>query len=178
MNREQQDIKSVAFSEEVLSEVRKILTRYPDKRSALIPVLNIAQREFGWISEPIMVYVAELLDLTPPKVFEVVTFYTLLNQRPVGKYLIQVCRTLSCALVGAEDFISYFKKKLGVRVGETTSDGLFTLRTVECLASCGTAPMMQINDTYYENLTLEKVDRILDELKSGNLAPLRSMGEN
>ena len=178
MNREQQDIKSVAFSEEVLSEVQGILARYPDKRSALIPVLNIAQREFGWISEPVMVCIAELLDLTPPKVFEVVTFYTLLNQRPVGTYLIQVCRTLSCALVGAEDLISYFKRKLGVRVGETTSDGLFTLRTVECLASCGTAPMMQINDTYYENLTREKVDRILDELKNGNLAAPKAMGEN
>ncbi len=173
-----QEVKSVAFSDKVLEEVQGILARYPDKRSALIPVLNIAQREFGWISEPVMVYIAELLDLTPPKVFEVVTFYTLLNQRPVGKYLVQVCRTLSCALVGAEDLISYFKRKLGIRVGETTSDGLFTLRTVECLASCGTAPMMQINDTYYENLTREKVDRILDELKNGNHAPLRSMGEN
>jgi NADH-quinone oxidoreductase subunit E len=178
MNQEQQELKSVAFSEDVLSEIQGILARYPDKRSAILPVLNIAQREFGWISEPTMVYIAELLDLTPPKVFEVVTFYTLLNQKPVGKYLLQLCRTLSCSLVGSDELISYLMKKLDIRIGETTSDGLFTLRTVECLGSCGTAPMMQVNHTYYENLTREKVDRILDELRNGNLAPPKSMGEN
>jgi len=173
-----QDIKSVAFSEAVLREMEGILKRYPDKRSALLPVLNIAQREFGWISEPVMTYVAGLLELTPPKVFEVVTFYTLLNQRPVGKCHIQVCRTLSCALMGAEDVVSYLQKKLGIRVGETTPDGLFTLRTVECLASCGTAPMMQVNEAYYENLTREKVDRIVEGFKKGERPVPRAMGEN
>ena len=175
MNRE---LTNVAFSDDVLIEIQEILKHYPDKRSAILPVLNIAQREFGWIDEPTMVYVAELLDLTPPKVFEVVTFYTLLNQKPVGRYLIQVCRTLSCALVGGDDLISYLKRKLDIRVGETTPDGLFTLRTVECLASCGTAPMMQINDTYYENLSREKIDRILEGLRNGEQPVPRAMGEN
>lgn len=175
MNRE---LKSRAFSEKVLFEVGEILKRYPDKRSALLPVLNIAQREFGWISEPVMTYVAGLLELTPPKVFEVVTFYTLLNQKPVGKYHIQVCRALSCALMGAEDVVSYLQKKLGIRVGETTPDGLFTLRTVECLASCGTAPMMQVNEAYYENLTRGKMDRIMEGLKKGERPIPRAMGEN
>ena len=172
------ELNDVAFSDAMLKEVQEILPRYPDKRSALLPVLNLAQREFGWISESVMVYVAELLELTPPKVFEVVTFYTMYHQKPVGKYLLQVCRTLSCALVGAPELVSQLQEKLGIRVGETTSDGLFTLRVVECLASCGTAPMMQVNDTYYENLTTEKLDRILEDLKAGKLALPKAMAEN
>lgn len=170
--------KNVAFSERAEKEIEEILTHYPDKRSALIPVLNLAQAEFGYISEDVMVMVANLLDLTPPKVFEVVTFYTLLNQKPVGRYLIQLCRTLSCALIGSEDILAHLKQRLGIRVGETTQDGLFTLRTVECLASCGTAPVMQINGAFYENLTREKVDRILDDLKRGARPVLKPMGEN
>ena len=173
-----QEVKSVVFSDKVLKEVQEILKRYPDKRSALLPVLNIAQREFGWISEPAMVYIAGLLELTPPKVFEVVTFYTLLNQKPVGKYLVQVCRTLPCSLVGSGEVVSYLKQNLRIQVGETTPDGLFTLRTVECLASCGTAPMMQINDAYYENLTREKMDRIIEGLKNGQEPVPKAMGEN
>lgn len=172
------ELKDVVFTEEVLKEVDGILSRYPDKRSALLPVLNLAQREFGWISESIMVYVAGLLELTPPKVFEVVTFYTMFNQRPVGKYLIQFCRTLSCAITGGESLAAYLQKKLEIRMGETTSDGLFTLRMVECLASCGTGPMMQINNTYYESLTVEKIDRILEDLKAGKLSPPKAMAEN
>jgi NADH-quinone oxidoreductase E subunit len=172
------ETKSVSFSDKVMKEVESILKRYPDKRSALLPVLNIAQREFGWISEPVMIYVAGLLELTPPKVFEVVTFYTLLNQKPVGKYLIQVCRTLSCAITGGEDLVGHLQRKLGIRVGETTPDGLFTLKTVECLASCGTAPAMQINDAYYENLTRGKVDRIIEALRKGERPVPRAMGEN
>jgi NADH-quinone oxidoreductase subunit E len=107
-----------------------------------------------------------VLDLTPIQVYEVVTFYTLFNQKPVGKYHLQVCKTLSCALVGAGQLISHLENKLGIKVGETTEDGLFTLKTVECLASCGTSPMMQVNDAYYENLNGEKVDALLEELRA------------
>ena len=170
--------KKVAFSEKAEEQIREILTRYPDKRSALLPVLNLAQAEFGHISEDVMVIVASLLDLTPPKVYEVLTFYTLLNEKPVGKYLVQLCRTLSCALAGSENILGHFQQKLGIGIGETTADGLFTLRTVECLASCGTAPAVQINGAFYENLTREKVDRILDDLKRGAEPVPKAMGEN
>ncbi|MBI3812288.1 MAG: NADH-quinone oxidoreductase subunit NuoE [Nitrospirae bacterium] len=172
------EIKKVEFSERAQKEIREILTRYPDKRSALLPVLNLAQAEFGYISEDVMVMIAQLLDLTPPKVYEVLTFYTLLNQKPVGKHLIQLCRTLQCALAGSENILDHLQQKLGIRAGETTADGLFTLRTVECLASCGTAPAMQINGVYYENLTREKVDRVLDELKRGVQPVAKPMGAN
>jgi NADH-quinone oxidoreductase E subunit len=170
--------KKVAFSDEGRKEVEELLRCYPDKRSAVIPVLHIAQREFGWISEPVMAYVAGLLDLTPPKVFEVLTFYTLFNQKPVGKYHLQVCRTLPCALAGGENLIRHLAKTLGIRPGETTPDGTFTLRTVECLASCGTAPMMQVNDAYYENLTAEGVDRLLEGFRNGKPAVPKAMGES
>jgi len=172
------DTKKVEFSESTRKQIDEILTHYPDKRSALLPVLNLAQAEFGYISEEVMVLVAQWLDLTPPKVYEVLTFYTLLNERPVGKYLIQLCRTLSCALVGSENILGHLKQRLGIEVGETTPDGLFTLRTVECLASCGTAPVVQINGAFYEKLTREKVDRILDDLKRGDPPMLKPMGEN
>ena len=175
MNQQQENI---VFSDETLKKVELLLTRYPDKRSALLPILDLAQREFGWISESVMVYVAELLELTPPKVFEVVTFYTMYNQRPVGKYHIQLCRTLPCALMGSEDLAGYLQGRLGIRIGETTPDGLFTLKVVECLASCGTAPAVQINDAYYENLTREKLDQLLDRLGKGEKAVPRAMGKN
>lgn len=172
------DTKKIQFSEKAQKEIREILTHYPDKRSALLPVLNLAQAEFGHIGEDVMVMVANLLDLTPPKVYEVVTFYTLLNEKPTGKYLVQLCRTLQCALAGSENILGHLQQKLGIRVGETTQDGLFTLRTVECLASCGTAPAMQINGAFYESLTREKLDRILDDLKRGAQPTLKPMGEN
>ncbi|HEY5594477.1 MAG TPA: NADH-quinone oxidoreductase subunit NuoE [Nitrospiria bacterium] len=172
------DTKKIQFSEKAQQEIQEILTHYPDKRSALLPVLNLAQAEFGHIGEDVMVMVANLLDLTPPKVYEVVTFYTLLNEKPVGKYLIQLCRTLQCALAGSENILGHLQQKLGIRVGETTQDGLFTLRTVECLASCGTAPAMQINGAFYESLTREKLDRILDDLKRGAQPTLKPMGQN
>jgi NADH-quinone oxidoreductase subunit E len=172
------ETKKIEFSTAARERIQEILTHYPDKRSALLPVLNLAQAEFGHIGEETIVLVANTLDLTPPKVYEVLTFYTLLNERPVGTYLIQLCRTLSCALVGSENILDHLRKRLGIGIGETTPDGLFTLRTVECLASCGTAPAMQINGAYYENLTLEKVDRILDDLRKGVKPVPKSMGEN
>ena len=131
----------------------------------MIPVLYLAQREFGYLSPEAIEYVAKLMDLSSARVYGVVTFYTMLNMQPVGKHHIQVCRTLPCALVGEEKIAALVKSKLGIQVGETTPDGKFTLSEVECLASCGTGPMMQINDDYYENLTQEKVEEILRSLK-------------
>jgi NADH-quinone oxidoreductase E subunit len=139
--------------------------RYPQKEAAMLPVLYLAQREFGYLSEEAIAYVAKLMGQSPARVQGVVSFYTMLNMRPIGRHHIQVCRTLPCALGGAEKITGFIKQKLGIDVGQTTADGRFTLSEVECLASCGTAPMMQINDNYYENLTEAKVTQILDSLK-------------
>lgn len=155
-------------------EIAEILSRYPVKRSALIPLLYLAQREQGYITEASMTEIAGLLRLTPSQVYETATFYTMLNLKKVGKFHIQVCKSLMCALVGSDTVIGWMKNKLGITPGETTADGLFTLTAVECLAACGTAPMMQINDDYYERLTEEKVDRILADLKTNGTCPLRS----
>jgi len=152
------------LSEKAIEEIRQAQTRYPHPRSALMPALDIVQREQGWLSEEALVEVGELLDLPPTEVLSVASFYTMYNRRPVGKYLVQVCTNLSCSLLGAERLLDYIGRRLGIEVGETTPDGLFTLVEVECLGSCGTAPVMQINDRYYEELTEEKVDQILDEL--------------
>lgn len=155
-------------------EIAEILSHYPVKRSALIPLLYLAQREQGYITEASMTEIAGLLRLTPSQVYETATFYTMLNLKKVGKFHIQVCKSLMCALVGSDTVIGWMKTKLGIAPGETTTDGLFTLTAVECLAACGTAPMMQINDDYYERLTEEKVDRILADLKTTGTSALKS----
>jgi len=155
-------------------EIDEILSRYPVKRSALIPLLYLAQREQGYVTEAAMKEIAQLLKLTPPQVYETVTFYTVLNLKPVGKFHMQVCKSLMCALAGSDTVIGWIKTKLGIAPGESTPDGLFTLSAVECLASCGTAPMMQINDDYYERLTEEKLDRILADLKTTGTCQLKS----
>lgn len=155
-------------------EIAEILSRYPVKRSALIPLLYLAQREQGYITEASMTEIAGLLKLTPSQVYETATFYTMLNLKKVGTFHIQVCKSLMCALVGSDTVIGWMKTKLGIAPGETTTDGLFTLTAVECLAACGTAPMMQINDDYYERLTEEKVDRILADLKTNGTSTLKS----
>jgi len=155
-------------------EIEQILSRYPVKRSALIPLLYVAQRDKGHVTEEAMTEIARLLKLTPPQVYETITFYTMFNLKPVGKFHIQVCKSLMCALVGSDTIIGWIKTKLGISPGETTTDGLFTLSAVECLASCGTAPMMQINDDYYERLTEEKLDRILADLKTTGTCQLKS----
>ncbi|HET9312473.1 MAG TPA: NAD(P)H-dependent oxidoreductase subunit E, partial [Nitrospira sp.] len=134
-------------------EIDEILSRYPVRRSALIPLLYLAQREHGYITEASMTEIASLLKLTPPQVYETATFYTMLNLKQVGKFHIQVCKSLMCALVGSDTVVAWIKSKLGIGPGETTADGVFTLTLVECLAACGTGPMMQINDDYYERLT-------------------------
>ncbi len=159
----------IKFSEEQLSKVTEIIARYPDgkQKSALIPVLHMAQNEFGgWLDAPVMDYVAELLSIKPIEVYEVASFYSMFNLKPVGKYLFEVCRTGPCMLNGSDEIIQYIKDKLGINEGETTADGLFTLKPAECLGACGYAPMMQLGKNYKEFLTKEKVDKIIDELRA------------
>ena len=156
----------IQFSDKKLQEVQKIVARYPQgkQKSALIPILHLAQEEFGgWLDAPVMDYVASLLDLTPIEVYEVATFYSMFNLRPVGKYVFEVCQTGPCMLRGSDDIIDYIKQKLNIGVGETTSDGLFTLKTVECLGACGYAPMMQLGKHFKEHLTKERIDQIIEE---------------
>jgi NADH-quinone oxidoreductase subunit E len=156
------------FSEQKLKEVDQIIARYPagKQKSALLPVLHMAQQEFGgWLDVPVMDYVAGLLKLEPIEVYEVATFYSMYNLKPVGRYMFEVCQTGPCMLRGSDDIIHYLYEKLGIKPGETTKDGLFTLKTVECLGACGYAPMMQMGKTYREHLTKEKVDTIIDECR-------------
>ncbi len=158
----------IKFTEEKLNKVKEIVARYPDgkQKSALIPVLHLAQGEFGgWLDVPVMDYVAELLNILPIEVYEVATFYTMFNTKPVGKHVLEVCRTGPCMLNGSDDIIDYIKEKLGISEGETTPDGLFTLKPAECLGACGYAPMMQLGKTYREHLTREKVDQLIAELR-------------
>ncbi|SHF33067.1 NADH-quinone oxidoreductase subunit NuoE family protein [Flavisolibacter ginsengisoli] len=156
------------FSEEKLKKVQEIIERYPEgkQKSALLPLLHLAQEENGgWLSVEAMDLVAGLLQLKPIEVYEVATFYSMYNLKPVGKYLFEVCQTGPCMLKGSDEIINYIKKKLDIGVGETTSDGMFTLKTVECLGACGYAPMMQMGKYYKEHLTPEKVDQIIDECR-------------
>ena len=151
--------------------MQSIISRYPEgkQKSALLPLLHIAQAESdGWLSVPVMDRVAEILNIQSIEVYEVATFYSMFHTKPVGKCLIEVCRTSSCWIRGAYDIIAHLENKLGIKVGETTPDGKFTLAAVECLGSCGTAPMFQIGEDYYENLTTDKVDKILEEQKVRN----------
>lgn len=159
------------FSPETLSLAKRIIQRYPEgkQKSALLPLLHLAQSEFdGWLSTETMDYVASLLSIKPIEVYEVATFYTMFNVKPVGKHLIEVCRTGPCWLRGSEDIISHLENKLGITEGETTPDGMFTLKTVECLGSCGTAPMLQCGATYHENLTNDKVDSLIEKWKASD----------
>jgi NADH-quinone oxidoreductase subunit E len=156
------------FSEEKLKKVNEIIARYPNgkQKSALIPLLHIAQEENnGWLDIPTMDYLATLLQILPIEVYEVATFYSMFNLKPVGKHVFEVCRTGPCMLNGSDDIIQYIKDKLGINEGETTSDGLFTLKPAECLGACGYAPMMQLGKHYREHLTKEKVDQIIDECR-------------
>jgi len=155
---------SVAFSDAARAEFERLLTRYPDKEAVILPVLHLAQREFGHLSDEAILYVAGLLGVSPAKINGVATFYTMYNRKPVGKYHVQICRNIACSLLGAEHLIEHVAGKLGVKPGGTTPDGKFTLSQVECLGSCGTAPVMQINDDYYENLTEASIDAILEKL--------------
>lgn len=153
------------FTPENKKKFGEFLQCYPQKRAALLPALWLVQEQIGWISPEAMEVLAGLLDLTPAFVYETATFYTMYNKKPIGKHHIQVCNSVCCCLRGSEQTVSYLQKKLGVEVGESTSDGRFHLSCVECLGSCGTAPMMQINDDYHENLDEKKIDEILEKLK-------------
>lgn len=161
---------TITFKPEVLDKVNKIIARYPEGRqkSALIPILHIAQKEFGgWLDVPVMDYIAKLLSIRNIEVYEVATFYTMFNMKPVGKYVLEVCRTGPCMTRGSEKILDHICKKLNIKDGETTEDGLFTLKPAECLGACGYAPMMQLGKFYHENLTIEKVDEILDLCREG-----------
>jgi NADH-quinone oxidoreductase subunit E len=158
----------IKFSENDLAKVQEIVAHYPDgkQKSALLPVLHLAQDTFGgWLSTETMDYVASLLQIEPIEVYEVATFYSMYHLKPVGKYVFEVCQTGPCMLRGSDDIIQYITQTLGIRAGETTSDGLFTLKTVECLGACGYAPMMQLGKYYREHLTKEKVDAIIAECR-------------
>ena len=156
------------FSAEKLNKVKEIIARYPEgkQKSALIPVLHLAQEENGgWLSTEAMDHVAELLSILPIEVYEVATFYTMFNLKPVGKFVFEVCRTGPCMLNGSDNIIEYIKENLSIKEGETTPDGIFTLKPAECLGACGYAPMMQLGKHYREHLTKEKVDAIIDECR-------------
>lgn len=156
---------SPEFSNQTRKKIEEILSRYPQKEAAILSILHLAQREFGSISEEEEKLVAGILGIKPIKVREVVSFYTMLNRRPVGKYHIQVCSNLSCTIMGAEKLIDYLTEKLGIQPGETTPDKRFTLTTVECLGACEQAPSMMINFEYYGDLDRKKIDEILDKLE-------------
>lgn len=157
---------NMVFSPERLAKVHEIIERYPEgkQKSALLPVLHIAQEQFAWMSQEVMDYVASLLHIQPVEVYEVASFYTMFHLEPVGKHVIEYCRTGPCVLMGGEEVFDHLQQKLGIKKGETTSDGLFTLKEVECLAACGWGPCFQIREKYYMHLTNQKVDEIIDEL--------------
>jgi NADH-quinone oxidoreductase subunit E len=159
----------IQFNEQQMAEFNRLVARYPEgkQKSALLPALHLAQDTFGgWLSSETMDYVASLLHIEPIEVYEVATFYSMYNLKPVGKHLFEVCQTGPCMLNGSDNIIDYIKEKLGIKVGETTADGMFTLKTVECLGACGYAPMMQMGKTYREHLTKEKVDAIIAECRN------------
>jgi NADH-quinone oxidoreductase subunit E len=161
----------IKFNDQKFKEVEQIIQRYPEgkQKSALIPVLHLAQEEFGgWLSAETMNYVASVLNLEPIEVYEVATFYSMYNLKPVGRYLFEVCQTGPCMLNGSDNIIKCIFEKLGIKPGETTADGMFTLKTVECLGACGYAPMMQLGKNYREHLTKEKVDAIIEECRKSS----------
>lgn len=162
--------KEIVFSADLISKFDEIVKRYPEgkQKSALLPVLHLVQAEFGWVSPEAMDKVAQYLHITSIEVYEVATFYTMFFLRPQGKFVLEVCRTGPCCLVGAEKIMTHIEKTLGVKEGEVSADGNFSWRGVECLAACGMAPVLQIGPeyTFYENLTEESVDKLIENLKS------------
>lgn len=160
-----------ALSPEREKQVDELLARYPTTRAALLPVLWLCQRQNGWISPDVIEYVANRLGLSTATVKGVVTFYTMFHEEPVAPNVVWVCRTLSCDLRGAKTIQEHMEKRFGCHAGETSEDGKFTLLKAECLAACGQAPVVQINDEYHENLTIEKLDRILDEIAAETARP-------
>ncbi|NBU02776.1 MAG: NAD(P)H-dependent oxidoreductase subunit E [Bacteroidetes bacterium] len=160
------------FPEPLLQEVARQIAKFPEgkQKSALLSVLHIAQAHFGYLSEPVMDYVARLLHLLPIEVYEVATFYSMYDTKPVGKVKLEVCRTGPCMIEGAEKIVSYIENKLGIKDGETTADGIFTLKTVECLGACGYAPMLQAGEKFHEHLTEAKVDELIEAYRKNPTA--------
>jgi NADH-quinone oxidoreductase E subunit len=158
------EVGDVTFDRSMEAQIRGIIKRYPDQCAALLPVLWLCQDRWGWISPGIMKAVAMRLDLAPAFVEGVVTFYTMYRRRPPGKYLLQVCTTLSCQLCGTSDLVEHLRRKLDIDFGDTSADGLFSLVDVQCLGACGEAPVIQINNDYHTDLTVEKLDALLDRL--------------
>ncbi len=162
----------IKFSDQSLAKIRELITHYPigKQKSALLPILHMAQEELGngWLPVEVMDYCAEILNIQPIEVYEVASFYTMFNLKPVGKYVIEVCRTSPCCHRGAEELMDYMQQKLGVKLGENTKDGMFTVKAVECLAGCGYAPVVQIGDHYYEHLTKEKIDALIEKMRNSN----------
>ena len=157
------------FSPEVEAEMDCHLAKYPIRRSAILPLMFIVQRERGYLDAPGVAYLADRLGVRITDIWEVATFYSMINTRPVGRYHLQICRTLSCQIRGAQKITEHCSTRLGIRPGETTADGQFTISEVECLGSCGTAPMMQVGFDYYEDLTAEKVDEIIERCRRGEM---------
>lgn len=164
--------QNINITPELQQRIDELISHYPaDKRkSALLPVLHEVQDAHdNWLSAELMSKVAEILDITPIEVFEVVTFYTMYNQKPVGKYMFEFCLTSCCGIRGADDMLEYTCEKLGIKPGETTPDGMFSIAGVQCLGACGYAPMMQLGDFYKEHLTKEKIDQIIEDCKAGKV---------
>ena len=159
--------ETIQFPEPLLQEVARQIAKFPDgkQKSALLSVLHLAQAHFGYLSEPVMDYVARLLHLLPIEVYEVATFYSMYDTKPVGKVKLEVCRTGPCMIEGAEKIVAYIENKLGIKDGETTADGIFTLKTVECLGACGYAPMLQAGEKFHEHLTEAKVDELIEQYR-------------
>jgi NADH-quinone oxidoreductase E subunit len=167
----QEHSEDIAFGEDALADYERILERYPQRRAALMPVLWLAQREFGWISPQVQAYVARLMDLPRAWVEGVVSFYTMYYRRPMGRHHVQVCTNLSCMLRGAEEVLSAVRRRLEIEPGETTPDGKFSLDRAECLGSCGTAPVIQLGSgPYVENLTVERALELIERLRKGEEA--------
>ena len=172
--------QNIQFPEALLKEVNRIISQFPEgkQKSALIRVLHLAQAHFGYLSVPAMDYVARLLHIQPIEVYEVATFYSMYDTQPVGKVKLEVCRTGPCMIEGAEKIVSYIEKKLGIKDGETTSDGIFTLKTVECLGACGYAPMLQAGEKFHEHLTEAKVDELIEMYRNKPVANYMGLENN
>lgn len=170
--------QKIELPQHLLDEVQRVVSLFPEgkQKSALLRVLHIAQSHFGWLSVEVMDYVARLLHIQPIEVYEVATFYSMYDTKEVGKVKLEVCRTGPCMIEGAEKIVSYIEKKLGIKDGETTPDGIFTLKTVECLGACGYAPMLQAGERFHEHLTEEKVDALIEAYRNHPVA--NYMGEN
>jgi len=170
MHNTMENTSTIKFSDEKLQKVKEIIARYPEGRhkSALLPLLHMAQEEFGgWLSPETMDYVASLLNILPIEVYEVASFYTMYNLKPVGKVLLEVCQTGPCCTKGSDDLIETLERKLNIKVGQTTADGMFTIKTVECLGACGYAPMLQVGEHYHEFLdSEEKIDQLLNQFRT------------